>query len=259
MNFFDGWFALNSRFDEGDLTAQTQLVGYKLFAIFNERKFPDSLLLTDRELQSRTNIKSGRTIVEARRSLKNAGLIDFETVKNKPTRYRLTIEPSKHQVSTEEAQSKHEVSTKEASGLVPYTHVREDVKTEDVKTKIIPITDAGARDLDKVEDYWQELGGGRLTVEHLSKLEVCLNQHGLDWVMEAMKEAADSNGSRFGASPKYLFAVIAGKKKGGERREQREQPKPAEQPFTVPENPVYIPPALRPQYNEWVRKNSGTA
>lgn len=259
MNFFDGWFALNSRFDEGDLTAQTQLVGYKLFAIFNERKFPDSLLLTDRELQSRTNIKSGRTIVEARRSLKNAGLIDFETVKNKPTRYRLTIEPSKHEVSTEEAQSKHKVSTKEASGLVPYTHTREDVKTEDVKTNIIPITVAGARDLDKLEDYWRELGGGRLTVEHLSKLEVCLNQHGLDWVMEAMKEAADSNGSRFGASPKYLFAVIAGKEKGGERREQPKRSEQTQQPFVVPDNPVYVPPALRNIFPAGIIGNTGTA
>ena len=41
MNFFDCWKTLNTRFDEGDMTAQTQLVGYKLFAIFNERMFPD--------------------------------------------------------------------------------------------------------------------------------------------------------------------------------------------------------------------------
>ena len=90
MKFFDYWFALNTRFDEGDLTAQTQLVGYKLFAIFNERKFPEWLPLTDRELMSRTNIKSGQTIVEARRQLKNAGLIDFTTAKARPTRYTFT-------------------------------------------------------------------------------------------------------------------------------------------------------------------------
>ena len=110
MNFFDCWKTLNTRFDEGDITAQTQLVGYKLFAIFNERMFPDWLPLTDRELMSRTNIRSGQTIVEARRQLKNAGLIDFKTAKNKPTRYQLTLS-IKHESSTSQARIKHGAST----------------------------------------------------------------------------------------------------------------------------------------------------
>lgn len=68
MDFFSCWKTLNERFDEGDLTAQAQLVGYKIFAIFSERMFPESLPISDRELQSRTNIKSGQTIAAARRA-----------------------------------------------------------------------------------------------------------------------------------------------------------------------------------------------
>ena len=91
MKFFDYWQALNECFDEGDVPAQAQLIGYKLLALFNRRMFPESLLLSDRELMSLTNIKSGQTIVDARRRLKNAGLIDFQTSKSKPTRYQLLI------------------------------------------------------------------------------------------------------------------------------------------------------------------------
>ena len=63
MSFFDNWLAFNECFDEGDFTALTQLVGYKILAIDNERKHPESFLLTDRELMNRTGIKSGQTIV----------------------------------------------------------------------------------------------------------------------------------------------------------------------------------------------------
>lgn len=120
MEFFDGWKPLNARFDEGDLTALTQLVGYKIYAIFDEHRFPESLPISDRELMSRTNIKSGQTIVAARRALKNAGLIDFTTAKNKPTRYRLTI-----QSSTNQAPIKHETSTNQAGEANSYIRVRD--------------------------------------------------------------------------------------------------------------------------------------
>ena len=98
MNFFDSWFAFNTCFDQENLTALTQLVGYKLLAVDNELQHPESFLLSDRELMSRTNIKSGQTIVEARRQLKNAGLIDFKAGKGtKPTRYTIKRESSTNQ------------------------------------------------------------------------------------------------------------------------------------------------------------------
>lgn len=142
MKFFDCWKTLNECFDNGGLTAQAQLVGYKLLAIFNERMFPESLPITDRELMSRTNIKSGQTIVEARRQLKNAGLIDFETKKAQPTRYRFTI----NQATIKQDSSKIQASDNQDSSKIEnsYIRAREDVKTLDVKTK--KIKSAGARE-----------------------------------------------------------------------------------------------------------------
>lgn len=185
MNFFDCWKTLNTRFDEGDMTAQTQLVGYKLFAIFNERMFPEWLPLTDRELQSRTNIRSGQTIVEARRQLKNAGLIDFKTAKNKPTQYRLTI-PIKHESSTNQAPDKHESSTGQARGFVPYTRVREDVKTLDLKTEdtLNTTTTTHVRETLKditsrvemdIHEVWEYETGYRLTGSVAYELEELAN------------------------------------------------------------------------------------
>lgn len=181
MNFFDGWKTLNTRLDEGSMTAQTQLVGYKLFAIFNERMFPEWLPLTDRELQSRTNIRSGQTIVEARRQLKNAGLIDFKTAKNKPTQYRLTI-PIKHETSTKQAPDKHETSTGQASGLISYTRVRED---QDVKTlDLSSLSSTRARDtLSRVppkaemdiHEVWEYETGYKLTGSVAYELEELAN------------------------------------------------------------------------------------
>ena len=129
--FFDSWGAFNSCFDKGNFAALTQLVGYKLLAVDNELKHPESFLLTDRELMSRTGIKSGQTIVEARRQLKNAGLIDFKTAKAKPTRYWLIKQnPIKIQ----------------ASGFISYTSHACDVKTEEGRTPQTPQRGAAAGD-----------------------------------------------------------------------------------------------------------------
>lgn len=221
MKFFDCWKTLNECFDESNLTALTQLVGYKLFAVANELKFPDSFLLTDRELMSRTNIKSGQTIVEARRQLKNAGLIDFETKKAQPTRYRFTI----NQATIKQESSKIQASGKQDSSKIEnsYIRAREDVKTLDLRHSFNQSVDAQARDtseLDSILEYWDELKGGRLTFEHQSALNALLKEKSADWVKSAMKEAADANSNPRGLSPKFLFAVIKRKAqplKGGDK------------------------------------------
>ena len=221
LNFFDCWKTFNTCFDNGDLTAQTQLVGYKLLAIFNERMFPESLPLTDRELMSRTNIKSGQTIVEARRQLKNAGLIDFKSGKARPTVYRLTIkqDSSKNQASDKQESSKIEN---------PYIRAREDVKTLDVKTNSIvqSTRERESSELDSALEYWDELKGGRLTFEHQSTLNALIHDKGVDWVKSAMKEAADVNSSPYGLRPKFLFGVIKRKAnpqplKGGDKNARK--------------------------------------
>ena len=92
MEFFEGWKALNSRLDNSDLPALTQLVALKLFVISDERRFPVSISVPDRELMQRTGIPSKHTIHDARLRLKRAGLIEFTTQPHKPTQYRWTLD-----------------------------------------------------------------------------------------------------------------------------------------------------------------------
>ena len=237
MNFFDCWKTLNECFDGSNLTALTQLVGYKLFAVANELKFPDSFLLTDRELMSRTNIKSGQTIVEARRQLKNAGLIDFTTEKARPTRYRFTI----NQATIKQDSSKIQASDKQDSSKIenPYIRAREDVKTLDSLSSL-----SSAREhekfleLDALLEYWDEtLKGGRLSIEHQGQIAAWLEQHGFEWLKAAMREASDANGNNRGLSFKLFRAVVERKLnppkkpelrvlKGGAKRENRYEEAP---------------------------------
>lgn len=116
--FFDIWQTLNSRFDEGDLPAHAQLVGYKLLAASTESVSPSSFSLSDRELQSRTQIKSTQTIVDARRRLKNAGLIDFQTHKARATQYQFLVKQDSSKIQTNDKQDSNK---RQATGLVPYT------------------------------------------------------------------------------------------------------------------------------------------
>lgn len=208
MNFFDCWKTLNECFDESNLTALTQLVGYKLFAVANELKFPESFLLTDRELMSRTNIKSGQTIVEARRQLKNAGLIDFETKKARPTRYRFTI----NQATIKQDSSNNQARFKQDSSKIenPYIRAREDVKTLDsLSVNHLSTRGREISELDTIFEYWErDLRGGRLSFEHQGQIAAWLAQHGVEWLKAAMRETSDANGNSHGLSFKLLRAVI---------------------------------------------------
>ena len=220
MEFFEGWKALNSRFDSDNPTAMTQLIGYKLLAIDNERHHPDEFSVSDRDLMKRTGIQSTQTIHAARNTLKQMGLIDFETPKGKPTQYRWTINqtPIKHSI-------KHSSNTNQTLEANSYIRVREDIK--DVKTKNQSIASAKeVEELDALLDYWAGLGGGRLSFEHQSKLSAQLKEHGLDWLKAAMKDASDANNNPRSLSPKFLFSVIARKDKAA----APEKPAPKKSP-----------------------------
>ena len=119
MEFFDGWRALNSTLDASDLTASTQLVMYKLYYMFDEQRFPESLLVSDRELMNRAGLKSTRTVVEARRQLKNHGLIDFDAKERTGTRYTLgkCFAASKQQVNSKETDCKQAVNSEQIPNI----------------------------------------------------------------------------------------------------------------------------------------------
>ena len=213
MNYFDSWHALNARFDQGDLTALTQLVGYKLFAIDNELRHPESFTLSDRELMSRTNINSGQTIVAARRALKNAGIIDFKTAKARPTTYRLLIQSSNNQATI-----KQESSKIQASGVGSNIHARDPSLKLEATDNSSSNAGANIQELDNVLEYWADMGGSRLAFEHQSELAALIERHGAPFVCEVIKSAADANGSRFGLSMKFFRSVLATRLKGGDTR-----------------------------------------
>ena len=201
MEFFEGWKVLTSRLDAGDLPARTQLVGFKLFAISNELRFPEIVTVSDRELMKRTGIQGHHTVADARCWLKNVGLIDFTTQKGKPTKYHWTIEG---------APRGHLGGIQGAPERDSYIRTRKDVL--DVKTKNQSIACAKVDELDELLDYWaHDLNGGRLSFEHQSKLSALLTERGLDWLKAAMTETADENNNPRGLSPKFLFSVIARK------------------------------------------------
>ena len=257
ISLIDYFKAFHRYSKEHELSASARSLGFSLIGEFNARLWPRELCFSDNELATLSGVRTRETIRDAKNLLKECKWINFSPGKNRKSVVQLLPDNLVDNL-VDNLPDNLVDNLPDNFGAGSIKRMREDVKTEDVKTNI-PVTIAGAREIDQVMDYWERLGGGRLTVEHLTQLEVCLNQHGLGWVKAAMKEAADSNGSRFGASPKYLFAVIAGKEKGGERREQ---PKPAEQPFTVPENAVYFPPSARKEresWEKWVREHSATA
>lgn len=201
VQFFEGWRTLTARLEMGDLTALTQLVGYKLYAMFDEARFPENLPISDRELMRRTGIKSTRTIFEARRRLKNAGLIDFKVQKGKETVYRLCL--------AGETVGKQLVNSCQTPKENSYIRARAPNPCPPVSSS----SSARARaseptGVDELADFWTELQGGRLTFEHLSELERLIDRHGVDWVKAAMREASDANGNRYGLSFKLFRAVV---------------------------------------------------
>lgn len=232
MTFFDGWRALNTCLDASDLTAPTQLVAYKLFAIFNERRFPESLLVSDRELLSRTNLKSTKTIFEARRQLKNAGIFDFTAEPGKTTRYNF----GKQLINSSETVGKQLVNSSETPDTNPNIRVRD--KTQDVKTKdITSSSTARARvpvnyDIDRLVERWEQSGAfGKIDMLIVSKLTALLKSYTCDEILSAMDKAILGNDNRRGVNYNYFEAIL----KGGEKRERfAKSPKVATIDYKLP-------------------------
>lgn len=219
MTFFDGWRALNTCLDASDLTAPTQLVAYKLFAIFNERRFPESLLVSDRELLSRTNLKSTKTIFEARRQLKNAGIFDFTAEPGKTTRYNF----GKQLVNSSETVSKQLVNSSETPGTNSNIRVREDkdIKTQDIQSVSHPRACAGAFNWntdveERLTALWIDNRGAGVTFELLSYFRYIVEKHGVLFAEELIREMAGAlKGDRMTLN--FLRGCYKRKLEGGDR------------------------------------------
>lgn len=232
---------------ERKLSGSDQLMYLHLFNKFNQAHWPETLRIKDAELKDLMRLydSSGKPmsiemIRRGRQRLKAKGFIEVlnQGEDGHEPNYRMPrlypINPPADPLDDPPDNPPDDPSER------PNIRTREDALDDlDVKT-FITTTNAGAREIDQVLDYWEnELRGGRLTFEHQSELEVYLNRYGLEWVKEAMKAGADANNNPHGISPKYLFAVLKSKAnpkpkatKGGDRDEKRDEyAKPPEYDF----------------------------
>ena len=202
MGFIDLFKGFHCEAIQQEFTPSARVLYDTLLFKFNEEYWVDSLAFSERDLIQLTGLKK-TTLHEAKHFLTSKHIIKCTPFKKK-TAYSLDGELKKIQ-----ATSSRPVG--DQSGAAPYIRVREDVKTEDIKTKKNNNSAGACENLDEVLDYWEELCGSRLTFEHQSQLSVWVNQKGVEWVKEVMQTAADSNNNPRGISFNYLKAIVQNK------------------------------------------------
>ena len=136
MSFFENWKAFLVAAEKQRLSTASQAAFYWIIAKFNAANWAEEIDLSDRELMRLTQIRSTKTITDAKSRLKLSGLIDFRTSKHYGTTYKLVQlatapwceTQSDTQSNTQgKAQGETQGSTQPS---VSYTHVgAEDTKT----------------------------------------------------------------------------------------------------------------------------------
>lgn len=206
----------------------------------------ESFQVTDRELELRTGLAK-QTITNAKRTLKNRDVIDFESNRDKPangTSYKILVgqtdgnrvgqaqgqNPSGNPVFAirenagaikELGQSKEKSERvfpqtpfpkekRERDNNKPRAHTREKIKTlDDVKT------------FDDFLEFWELAGGCKLNRLLVSKLDSLLKDHSLSKMKDALDRANEStNNTHFGFSFEYFKNVLTNKK---ERRNNNDK------------------------------------
>ena len=267
--YYDGlndFYKLN---ELNPLQSSAQLVYLHLLHLNNRLGNSGTVQVSDRELGLRTSL-SKQTITEAKRTLKNRGLIDFKTDRDKPhkgTTYTLTFFATVGQtVGQRLGQTVGQTVGQPA--LVSYTLAREDprletdcsvgqsARTRDTKKEEVTLSNRDTQasetePIDELVDYWERtLRGGRMTAEHQSELFIYLKdpEKGFAWVKEAMKEASDANSNPHGLSFKLLRGVMEKKAKpknqtrqpvlkGSERDERKQESDGYEIPVDTGDEP----------------------
>lgn len=98
--FFEHWQMIKA------LKGSVQLVGLQVLIKFDEARFPERLLISDRELMRLSGLRSLRTIQVARAKLQEAGFCVCVSKAGHPTEYRLgSHQSSQLVVTTQAAQS----------------------------------------------------------------------------------------------------------------------------------------------------------
>ena len=182
-----------------------------LLGEFNSARWPDSLVLSTRDLTQLTGLPT-TSVHRAKQFLTSKGIIKCRPFKNK-TSFSLT-EQSRNSNGTVAEQSRNTFEN-------PNIRAREDVKTEDNQSISQSRGRTGAFNWDveteeRLTALWLENCGAGVTFELLSYLRFIVEKHGVDFAEDLIREMAGSlKGDRMTLN--FLRGAYNFKLKGGDR------------------------------------------
>lgn len=218
IDYFRGFHDLKQRHN---LSASAQAVYFSILGEFNVARFPEQLSISDRELKRLSGVKSVATAHDAKRILKNVGLIEFAARQGGITCYTLSANHlSKNQ--TNRTVTEQLPNSCRTVGGSSYIHVREDVKTLRLKEEEARgsygsdgLTAEETAALDALVDEWQDSPVFcKLDVKLISQLAALLKEHGAAAMRTAMEAARRTQKS--GVNLAYFTRAL----KGGDKRDQ---------------------------------------
>ena len=236
MGFFENWKVFRTRAEQQKLSPACQAVFYAIIGKFNDAKWARDVDCKDSELQRLTNIRSSKTIADAKSRLKLEGLIDFKTNCYYGTTYTLVqLAP----VSWSDDRTEQDgnllgkVLSKEHSkvlgkelgkelGKVPLgkspslTMSKKDEKKEDGEEARAREAPAAAIS-PEVLNAWRGIVGEPNFYERKT-LSEWTSEFGAEKIVTALYKAAESN-KEPRISPAFVRAIL----EGGERNAKRDE------------------------------------
>ena len=136
------------------LAAGAQSLYWALLLEFNRAFYPTELVISIRELQVKTGLKSTASVHESRRTLKNLGLIDFHKLsRSSVSAYRLLTE---HVANANRTRAEQQANANRTREAFLRARARQDVKTLETSRRV-----------DGVSGVREEVGGnGHGAAEH---------------------------------------------------------------------------------------------
>lgn len=185
-----------------EFPTSARVLYFTLLGEFNSARWPDSLVLSTRDLTHLTGLPT-TSVHRAKQFLTSKGIIKCRPFKNK-TAFSITTEQARNSNGTVTEQARN---TSENSN----TRVREDV---DVKTEVTAVSPTRARanyDIDRLIERWaQSPAMGKLDTLIVSKLNALLESYTCDEILAAMDKAILGNDSKHGVSYNYVEAILKG-------------------------------------------------
>ena len=205
--YYDALKDFFKRNEARPLASSAQLVYLHLLQLNNCHGRSGLVTVSDGKLAELTQL-SRPTVTTAKRTLKSAGLIDFDGGKcgaRHGTRYTLRIFLA------------GDLAGDLASGENPNIRVREDLDVKTLDVSAVSATRACAPvnyEIDRLIDRWEQSAAlGKLDMLIVSKLNALLESYTCEEILAAMDKAILGNDNKHGVSYNYVESIL----KGGER------------------------------------------